>query len=70
MPKLADGQHLKNKTKTLDVILRGKMTNAQKPNKHRRNKSNHKSTTRGARAHQRLNHGKGKRGNISRKTKK
>ncbi len=36
------------------------MTNAQKPNKHRRNKTNHATTTKGARGNKRPQHGIGK----------
>lgn len=37
------------------------MSNAQKPNKHRRNKSNHATTTKGPRGNARkYRHGKGK----------
>lgn len=46
------------------------MTNAQKPNKKLRNKSNHSTTTKGARGNKRPKHGIGKQMIKSDKKKK
>ena len=46
------------------------MSNAQKPNKHRRNKSNHATTTKGVRGHKRPKHGIGKDASRSKRAKK
>jgi hypothetical protein len=54
-----------NKLKKFNIL----MSNKQDKNKHQKNKSNHQTTTKGARGHKKMNHGKGKRGNMSRKSK-
>lgn len=48
---------------TIDNYRTKHMSNSQKPNKHLRTKSNHKTTTAGSRANKRLNHGVGKNAN-------
>lgn len=46
------------------------MSNAQKPNKHRRNKSNHATTTKGPRGNRRPQHGIGKDASRNKQSKK
>lgn len=46
------------------------MTNAQRPNKHRRNKTNSSTTRKGARGNRRLNHGSGKSNQLVNKSQK